>query len=489
MNSAPDVYETFLEQVRSLPDRTAITDENASLTFAELDELAEAIADRIPEGAGPVGIAMNHGILQIASIFAVLRAGRAFVPVEPDFPLQRIHSMFGLAGVELVLTGPQHTDIAGLVPCLIPQMDWKPDKREAPRHVSPETPAYILFTSGSTGAPKGVIVTNGNLIHYVRAFEHEFHIGPNDVMAQQSVCTFDIFIEEVFCSLLNGAQLAVAPERAQDNTEYLVRFIEDSGVTIVSGFPYLLLELNRLDRIPASLRLLISGGDILRLSYVDKLFDQADVYNTYGPSETTVCASYFRCKPDNALENGTFPVGYPVEGADVLIVDSNGNELGTGEPGEILITGDGVAAGYTEGADSSAFGMRDGAPSFRTGDLGYRLPDGAVAFTRRKDTQVMIHGRRTETGEVENVLCAVDGIEAAHVLAADDDHGAAYLTAYFVSGDPDITVHRIRQELKSFLPKYMIPEFFVQMPSVPLNANGKPDFDAFPIVRKEGTER
>ena len=210
------------------------------------------------------------------------------------------------------------------------------------------------------------------------------------------------------------------------------------------------------------------------------------MYNTYGPSETTVCATYFRCTPEAVLENGTFPVGYPVSGTEVYIVDAEGNEQPPGVPGEILIVGDGVSAGYTEGADNSAFGMFRGKPSFRTGDLGYRLADGAIAFTRRKDTQIMIRGRRVEPGEVENVLCGLDGIETANVLAADDDNGHPYMTAYIVSHDPDLTVRSLREQLGAYLPRYMIPEYFVQMPSIPLNANGKPDTAAFPIVRKDG---
>lgn len=486
MQVTQDIYKAFSDQVRRSPDRIAVTCENASLTFAQLEELSAAIADRFPVDAKFVGIAMDHSVLMIASIFAVLRTGAAYVPVEPDFPPQRIRTMFDRAGVDLVLANARYADLAGERPLLVPSMDWKPDGSSKPADVPASAPAYVLFTSGSTGEPKGIIATNGNVMHYVHAFEHEFRIGPEDIMVQQSVCTFDIFVEEVFCSLLNGAQLAIAPPRALESVEHLSRFIEDNGVTIVSGFPYLLLEFNRLERIPDSIRLLISGGDVLRLGYVDNLFDQAQIYNTYGPAETTVCATYYRCTPENALTNGTFPVGYPVVGSNIRIVDDQGVEQERGNPGEILILGPGVTAGYTEGVDDSAYGETRGIKTFRTGDLGYETEDGAIVFTRRKDTQVMIRGRRVEPGEVENILCGIEGIATAHVLSATDDSGLAYLTAYIVPEDPDITTRAIRKELQAYLPRYMIPEFFVRMPAVPLTSNGKPDFEAFPVVLKEG---
>lgn len=488
MRITKDIYEVFSEQVRRAPDHAAVIEENRTWTYAQLDTLARAIAEKLPEYPGNVGVAMDHGALMLASMFGILRAGGAFVPVEPDIPVQRVRTMFDLADVKIVLAAHQYEELAKGREVIVPAKDWIPEGEErTAAQAGPSAPAYVLFTSGTTGAPKGIIATNGNVLHYVQAFQHEFRVGPNDIMAQQSACTFDIFVEEVFCALLNGAPVAVVPEHARDNVEHFSRFIEEHGVTIVSGFPYLLLELNRLDRIPESIRLLISGGDVLRLGYVDRLFDQAQIYNTYGPSETTVCATYYKCTPDNALTNGTFPIGYPVVGSNVVIVDPAGKKQQRGNPGELLVTGDGVTLGYTPGAESDAFGELDGVPSYRTGDMGYEMDDGAIVFTRRKDTQVMIRGRRVEPGEVENVLCGIDGVATAYVLSAMDDSGLTYLTAYVVPENPDITMRRIRKELEAYLPQYMIPEFIVKMTEIPLTENGKPNLKAFPIVMKEGS--
>lgn len=483
---AKDVYEMFREQVRHSPDRTAVSDESTVLTFQELDTLASAVSDRIPEGTRRVGLAMDHSTLMIASILGILRAGAAFVPEETDSPVQRTRAVFEAAHVDLVFTSPQNTDAAGTVPALVPQPDWERTAHQPSRHVGPDAPAYIVFSSGRAPEPSGVIATNANVLHCAAVFEHEFRVGQDDVMVQQSACTSDIFMEEVFCSLLNGAELVIAPEHVRDRIEHLNRFLEDRGVTVVAGTPYLMLGLNGLERIAESVRLLVSSGDVLRLGYVDNLFHQAQVYNTYGPSEAAACAAYYRCLPENALTNGTFPVGYPTVGSDLRIIDSRGVVEERGNPGELLITGDGVTAGYAGGEGAGTFVQWNGEKAFRTGDLGYQNEDGAVIFTRRRGTQVMIRGRHVEPGEIEHVLCGMDGIATARVLAARDESGLAYLTAYIVPADPYLTCRRISRELQGQLPRYMIPEFIVRMNEFPLGPDGRPDVRAFPVVMKEG---
>ena len=332
-------------------------------------------------------------------------------------------------------------------------------------------------------------MTNSNVCHYARAFDHEFHVRDGDVMLQYSVCSFDIFVEEVFASLLNGAAVAIPSEEDKADIRSLMDFVERHHVTMISGFPYLLAEMNHLPQLPASLRLLISGGDVLRGVYVDRLLERAEVYNTYGPSETTVCASYYRCNGGTVLADGTYPIGRPVMGCQIRILDAAGNEVPAGETGEICIYGDGVSLGYIGDhvEENKAFvTLPEGGVMYRSGDLGYLLPDGGIAFLHRKDTQIMIYGKRVEVSEVESRLYRCRSVRQAIVRAFTDENGLSYMIAYVVPASQDIKVSSVRAELAEDLTAFMIPEFFVKMPFIPLNTNGKPDMGRLPVVMKAG---
>lgn len=343
------VYALFQEIVEAHKEELAILENNRTMTFGELSDLVDRIACSFPQEIHSVGIVMRHRPEMIASILAVLKCGGQYVPAEPDFPTGRIHDMMKETEVDFVLT--EHAFAPKLegfpiryTDCEICGVETPSWKRNAV--ADPERPAYVLYTSGTTGRPKGVCVRNRNVCHYVRAFAKEFHPGPGDIMLQYSVCSFDIFVEEAFTSLLNGAALAIPSEEDKADIHTLMAFVERRHVTMLSGFPYLLADMNHLASIPSSLRLLISGGDVLRGVYVDHLLDKAEVYNTYGPSETTVCASYYRCNDGTVLEDGTYPIGHPVLGAQIRILDPDGHEVPKGQAGEICIYGGGVSMGY-----------------------------------------------------------------------------------------------------------------------------------------------
>ncbi|MFR1638931.1 MAG: AMP-binding protein [Eggerthellaceae bacterium] len=215
------------------------------------------------------------------------------------------------AGVDAVLANSTYRDKASAAPCIVVDRGMEAEAVSLDSAATPDDLAYILYTSGSTGTPKGVAVRNRNVCHYVRAFQNEFHPDATDTMLQYAACSFDIFVEEVFATLLSGAALAMPSPETKQDIRSLMDFVEKHEVTEISGFPYLLLDMNRLPSIPACLRLLISGGDVLRARYIENLVGKAEVYNTYGPSETTVCASYCRCNGQPPLPDGTYPVGAP----------------------------------------------------------------------------------------------------------------------------------------------------------------------------------
>lgn len=502
---ANTIYSMFQNIVNEDPSALAVYDERKGLSRSELAVLADAMAQQIPDNAKRVGIVMDHGTAMIAAILAVLQKGAAYVPAEPFFPDGRIRFMMEDSAADLVITNAKYADrLRGMPLRIAEDMAGEAAKRrDAERAFKEEAHftascdgakeddlAYILYTSGSTGAPKGVSVRNRNVCQYVRAFQNEFHPGPSDTMLQYSVCSFDIFVEEVFTTLLSGAVLAIPSTQDKKDIHSLMAFVESNHVTQISGFPYLLLEMNSLEKIPKCLRLLISGGDVLRASYVDHLLPQASVYNTYGPSETTVCASYYCCNDGAPLADGTYPVGKAVLGSHIEIRNEALEKVADGEPGELCITGGGVSAGYTGDrvTENKAFVLQEnGEVLYRSGDLGYVLPDGNIAFLHRIDTQVMILGKRVETTEVESVLCNCPEIRKAVVKAYTDEDHLSYLVAYIVTSQTEAPLSTIKKEMARFLPSYMIPEFFIRMQDMPLNANGKVDSKALPVVLKEGS--
>lgn len=484
------VYEYLKIQVEKHPDIPAVSDEYRSLSFRELDALVTTIASSFPSRPRFVGIVMNHSVEMIASLFAVLKVGAAYVPVEPTFPIERIRFIMQECNVDFVLTEHEYAEkLEGLPLQFIPR-GMKAVFTQVPTvsAAQPQDAAYVLYTSGSTGAPKGVVVKNSNICHYVRAFHNEFHPSEKDVMLQYSVCSFDIFVEEVFASILSGAMLAIPSDNVKNDICRLMRFVEEYKVTIISGFPYLLLEMNKLQSIPTSLRLLISGGDVLRENYIDHLLPQAEVYNTYGPSETTVCASYFRCNGTQALPDGTYPIGKPVAGVAIELCDEQSQPVPMGKIGEICIFGDGVSCGYIGKRENDAFvTLEDGKRMYRSGDLGIMQPDGNLLFLHRKDTQVMILGRRVEPFEVQNILCECKEVEKGIVCAHTDEQGLSYLTAYVVpKSKSNFNMSSVKRTMEKFLPPYMIPEFFVRMGTMPITPNGKVNEGALPIVMKSG---
>lgn len=471
------VYDRFSRWVGWQPNALAVIEDGRSVTYRQLDIMANAIMSKFyAKQCRVVGVVMGHSIEMIAAILAVLKSGAAYVPAESSLPEDRIDYMMRSAGVDFIITDEYCRNLQKAQPLA--------DRSE------PDGVAYILYTSGTSGRPKGVVVENHSVVNYAEAFENEFHVSPGDVMLQYSICSFDIFVEEVFTTLLSGAALAIpSKEICEGSISDLMSFCERHGVTEISGFPYLLADMNRYHCYPSKLRLLISGGDVIRESYITWLKDQGFmIYNTYGPSETTVCATY--CRVDNAdsLDDGTYPVGRAVKGVEVKLLDKNLDEVRDGDTGEICISGEGVSRGYLgDPPEQMNFVTLDnGVRLYRSGDLGYRLADGNIAFLHRKDKQVMILGKRVEPEEVENVLNESPCVERGIVRAFTDEQGLAYLTAYFVPSHKNCRISRIKNFLRSRLADFMVPEFFVRMDEIPLTKRGKVNDRVLPVIMKEG---
>lgn len=473
------IYSRFKKQADKRPEAVAVKEEGRSVTFSELCLLADRILAKFQDEHHEfIGIVMSHGVEQIAAMLAVLKSGAAYIPAEPNLPKERREYMMDKAGVKLVITNDFCRDLPD------PVTDF-------PDLSVPDGVAYVLYTSGTTGRPKGVMVENHSVVNYAEAFEEEMKVGPGDTMLQYSVCSFDIFVEEVFASLLNGVALAIPSKEIHDGSlEGLMDFCRRQDVSILDGFPYLVADLNQKPGLmPESVRLIISGGDVVRGSYISNLRGRGvRIYNTYGPSETTVCSNYYRIDNAPALSDGTFPVGKAVKGVKVKIMDRQLNEVARGTVGEICIFGEGVSRGYlgTPPEQANFVTLPSGERFYRSGDLGYVMPDGNIAFLHRVDDQVMILGRRVEPEEVENVLNEFPGVERGVVRAFLDEGGLHYLVAYVHPGE-GFSLHELREWMHSRLADFMVPEFFVSLPSIPITARGKVDMKALPVVLKEKT--
>ena len=543
IDATPDcmLADKRFERIASArPNATAVIDGNDVASYAELNDRANDMAARVRDAVegNPrfIGIVLDHGTDMIAAILGVLKTGAAFVPAEPSFPIERIKAMFDACPVDAVLTQGEYASLfpgRTLVlvdenpPCQTARSanertadderaaasdhtasanrtaasDRTADdertadvgsaaasERAAVSDRTPQDLAYVLFTSGTTGKPKGVCIEHRNLCSYMDSFHNEFHLEPNDRLLQCSACTFDIFIEEVFGALLAGATLVVAPPGMTNKPRDLARLIAQHGVSVVDGFPYLLGALNELPSRPRCVRLYISGGDVLHAFQASELVHEAMVYNTYGPSETTCCATYYRCDTGHPSADGTYPIGKPVLRDHVTLEGVDGKPVAIGQPGEVVISGGGVGRGYLQPCPEQRNFTVDshGQRVYHSGDIAVLLPDGNLTFLHRKDSQVMIGGKRVEAKEVENVLLDDEEVQQAAVVPHEDEAGFSYLTAYIAPQHDQLDLTALKKRLSRKLAPFMIPEFFVRMDHIPLNTHGKPDTDALPVVLKAG---
>ncbi|MGM1049086.1 MAG: non-ribosomal peptide synthetase [Bacillota bacterium] len=477
----------FERRVMQSPDRTAVICGERSYTYQEINRAANRLAHQIRAHGvcndEPVAIWLNRSEQLLIAMLAVLKSGAAYVPIDYDYAPGRINQILQDSGARILVTGdhmiPASIEFDGTCLCMEKVLS-APDAVEAdpvPPVNNPSDAAYILYTSGSTGTPKGVVVEHRNLLAYVDAFQNEFCLTGGDAFLQQASCSFDQFVEEVYPVLLAGGQVVIAHKTDVIDMPKLVQLVDRHQVTIVSCSPLLMNELNKQSGMD-SVRIFISGGDVLKPEYMSELLKKAEVYNTYGPTEATVCATYHRCLPEHASRT-SIPIGKPILNYRVYVLDAYGHPLPIGVPGEICIAGAGVARGYLNRPELterhfSSDPYDDGARMYRTGDIGLWLSDGSLLYVGRNDQQVKIRGYRVEPGDIEHHLLGLDAIDEAIVLAHQDEHGMMTLASY-VMINRDVTANELRDELSAVLPAYMIPTFFYRIDKVPRTPNGKLD--------------
>ncbi|MFG6672540.1 amino acid adenylation domain-containing protein [Bacillus subtilis] len=484
------VDKWFEEQVEKSPEKVAIICGARSITYKQLNEKANQLARYLKKQGVTseelVGLIVERDIELIIGMLGVIKAGGAYLPVDPAFPQERINYMFRNGSVNILLT-EKESNIKLDYDCKSIFLDDKKiingDSSNIENNHSPENLMYVLYTSGSTGLPKGVAVEHRNVVGYVNAFLNEFAVSENDKMLQQSTVSFDISVEEIYPILLTGGTLVIAKREEVEDIPSLLEVMEKNEVTMLSGFPLLLNELNKYP-IVESVHTMISGGDVLREEYVTNLVDKVNVYNTYGPSETTVCINYYKYKGE--CNKGSIPTGKTIGNYKVYILDKNLNPMPIGIPGEVCISGIGVSRGYYNRPDITEERYIDNPfnpeeKMFVSSDRAKWLPNGNIEFLGRIDDQIKVRGRRTEPGEVQQVLIKHETVKEAFVLGRRDKYNHIYLTAY-VTGEEILSAADLKAFLGKHLPDFMVPNYFVQLDQLPLTPNGKINKAELPLI-------
>ncbi|MGW4686105.1 non-ribosomal peptide synthase/polyketide synthase [Streptomyces sp. NPDC004244] len=475
--------ELFAARVAADPSAPALAFEGAELTYGELAERVDAFAGHLAShGVGPetvVAVALPRSVDMVVSLLAVLRAGGAYVPVDPDYPADRVAYMLSDSRPALLVT--DSATLPGLGEHTVPVVlvDGPEPSGAVPARVRPRAdhPAYVIYTSGSTGRPKGVVVPHGGIASLARAQQDAFGVGPGSRVLQFAALSFDAAAWEIVMGLLSGATLVVAPaERLMPGPD-LAALCAEQAVTHVTLPPTALAVLAE-DALPAGATIVVAG-EACPPELVARWSVDRRMINAYGPTETTVCATMSAPLSGEVVP----PIGRPITGARVYVLDAALRPVAPGVTGELYVAGAGLARGYLgrpsltgERFLADPFGPA-GSRMYRTGDLARWTADGELFYQGRADTQVKLRGFRIELGEVESALNAVDGVGRATAVVREDRPGDRRLVAYYV-GDADPAA--VRTQIAAGLPDYMIPAALVVLDEVPLMPNGKVDRAALP---------
>ncbi len=460
MSSLPHV---FSEVCAKRPDRVAVTAAGRELTYAELDaasdRLASSLVARGVRRGDLVGLKTGRTVETPAAILGILKAGAAYVPLDPAYPEDRLRMMIEDAGLEIVVDsipsdGEETVDVS----------------------IGPDDPAYVIYTSGSTGRPKGCVVTHGNVLALLEAALPLFDVGADDRWTLFHSVSFDFSVWELWGALATGATAVMVPDDAARSPADFLDLLAAERVTVLNQVPsvfrYLARAHEAAGRPPLALRYVVFGGEGVDLDVVASFAPgrRPAMVNMYGITETTVHVTYKSLGAEEAVAS---PIGRPLPHLAVSLRDGDGKPVPPGAPGEMWISGAGVAAGYLNRPELTAerFVTVDGRRHYRSGDLARLLPDGELEYLGRADRQLKLRGFRIEPGEIEAVLRAHDGVQDAAVTVTTTRAGAQFLEARIVPAVPD----GLRAHAAAALPAHMVPDRYRAVPELPRTPSGKLD--------------
>lgn len=496
------IHQLFEAQAARTPDAIALICETESLTYQQLNERANRLAHSLQIAPDQlVGICLPRSADMLIAVLAVLKAGAAYVPLDPVYPVERLSFMLQDSQACLLLT---HQALQALPEMALTRicLDSPTDRQRivgCPAsnpscQVQPHHLAYVIYTSGSTGTPKGVAIEHRSLVNHACAFQRYLDLHPGDRLLQFASLSFDTAAEEIFPTLSSGATLLLRPELSDPLT--FLHFASDEAITVLNlptaywAALCAAIAEHPLPRLQALRAMLVGGERAARKSlqvWQRWAGEQITWINAYGPTETTISATFYTASPQEQ-ESETVPIGRPIANTQMYVLDAALQPTPIGVPGELYIAGNGLARGYLyrealtrERFVPCPFRSEPDQRMYRTGDLVRYRSDGQLEFLGRIDQQIKIHGYRIEPGEIAAALSLHPDIQACVVTARNDAQEQPQLIAYVIpTATARPTIENTREFLRQRLPAYMLPSALVPLPAFPLTPNDKVDYKALP---------
>jgi amino acid adenylation domain-containing protein len=475
-----NLYSLFEKSVDVNSLNIALLSRNRSINYEELYRKANNFADYfISNQIEKEEIVCIIGVKSfelIACILGVIQAGGAYFIIDPDTPVNRIRFLLEDSKSRFVLS--KNADIEKFSEFKAVGLEdiYKKNVIEKISCMRKESSlAYLIYTSGTSGTPKGVMIEDRNLIAYIESYCKMFNVQSNDRVLQLSPCFFDGFGEEVFSMLLTGGCLVLPDNHVSQSPRLIKKEVDEFKITIMATTPLILNELNKLEKM-SSLRVLISAGDILKSHYYSNLVKYVSVYNMYGPSEATVVATCYKCTINDDFEP---PIGRPLLNYEIEILNEKLQSAPLGELGEIYITGKAVARGYLNNEEMTRqrFIIIDGKRMYKTGDAGAMRHDGNIEFKGRNDRQVKFNCHRIEMPEIECTALKYEKLKDAVAIVKDVKDDEKRICIFYTSEDI-IDEEKLRSFFNENLPSYMVPSHIQRLESIPLSLTGKVDYNA-----------
>ncbi|NOQ25416.1 MAG: amino acid adenylation domain-containing protein, partial [Bacteroidales bacterium] len=484
------IHQLFEEQVKQFPDKLALEYENKTFTYQELNEESNKVANCLRKrnvfNEQLVGLMVNRSPEMIIGILGILKSGGAYVPIDPEYPKERINHLIKDSGVTILLSTEGFEklyDFSGEIILLDGAIVNKSSINFNIIKNASNNLAYVMYTSGSTGQPKGVEVEHKNVVRLVKNTNY-FPFSQGHKILQTGAPVFDATTFEIWGALLNGGCLHIPDNEIILNTELFGKCIKENTITTVwltSSLFNLLAEEDI--NVFSSLSYLLVGGDVLSVKYINKVKEankKLVLINGYGPTENTTFSTCFKIEKEYI---GSIPIGKPISNSTAYILDKHNKIQPIGVSGELLVGGDGIARRYLNNPELTRekfipHPFKKGERLYKTGDLAKWLPDGNIEFLGRIDHQVKIRGFRIEVGEIEHVLLKHENIKESVVLALENN-GEKYLCAYVICKE-ELNHEELRAYMSAQVPDYMIPSYFVQLEKLPLTSNGKVNRRALP---------